>query len=452
MTSLVLAQIVNIVGGAWCGTAAMAGEAHVMLWLLSALLFFLPSAIVAANLANLLPLEGGLYRWAEAAFGPLAGFLVGWNLMAYIVVSLASFGPLLTSSVAYVVGGHLGRLIDTPSGILCVSIAMLAACLASTGLGLRFGKWVHGFGAIANMIAFAAVMSIPLIVGLRVQGSHLNHASVISASTSFNVLSKMALGAFGGIEYVAIMAGECKDPRRSIVRSVWISAPLIVLMYVLGTNGVVSVVPKDAIDLIAPIPQALRLGLASTGFAVEIGVAMIAMLAIAQVGAACWQFAGAARLPMVAGWEGHAPAWIGVVSRRFGSPVRSAVLLAGIVLMLIALGEAGVGRQEAYQLLNNASQIHYAIAYFVMFAIPLVGHRDLRRRLSRASAVVAVPGLLISIAFVGFALVPLVSVVSVASFVAKMGGAVILINLLGFACFVLASKQRQRQVPFGGAT
>jgi amino acid transporter len=454
VVSLVLAQVVNIVGAAWCGTAAVAGEFHVVLWLASALLFFIPSAIVAGNLASLVPLEGGLYKWAEAGFGPLLGFLVGWNLLAYIIVSLASFGPLLSSSLSYLLGGPLGYAIDTPSGILCVSVLMLAACLASTSLGLRFGKWVHGFGAIASMAAFAAVMVLPLLATAHSTAEHSPAAITVSQVVTLlnmNVLSKMTVGAFGGIEYVAIMAGECKDPRRSIVRSVWIAAPLIVLMYVFGTNGVIHVVPRDTVDLIAPIPQALRIGLSSTGIALEVSSIMIAMLAIAQVGAACWQFAGASRLPMVAGWEGRAPAWMGVVSKRFRSPLRAALFLAAVVLALIALGETGVGRQEAFQLLNNACQVHYAIAYVAMFAIPLIGRRGLRARVSRAARFAAIPGLLTTLSYVGFALVPIVDVSSTLTFGLKIAGTICVINVCGLLSYLLlGSSDRQdshRQPP-----
>ena len=64
-----------------------------------------------------------------------------------------------------------------------------------------------------------------------------------------------AFGAFAGFEYVAIHAGECHDPVRSITRATIVAVPIIVLMFILGTSSVLGMIPVDDIDLIAPIPQ-----------------------------------------------------------------------------------------------------------------------------------------------------------------------------------------------------
>ena len=71
----------------------------------------------------------------------------------------------------------------------------------------------------------------------------------------------MGFGALGGFEYVAIHAGECRNPARTIARSVAVAAPIIAVMFILGTSSVLALVPFDRIDLIAPIPQVLSVGL-----------------------------------------------------------------------------------------------------------------------------------------------------------------------------------------------
>ena len=82
---------------------------------------------------------------------------------------------------------------------------------------------------------------------------------------SLNLLGKMGFGALGGFEYVAIHAGECRNPVRTIGRSVLIAAPVIAVMFILGTSSVLALIPHDQIDLIAPIPQVLSAGFAPLG-------------------------------------------------------------------------------------------------------------------------------------------------------------------------------------------
>jgi amino acid transporter len=78
----------------------------------------------------------------------------------------------------------------------------------------------------------------------------------------FNIFTKLAVGALSGFEYVAILAGETRAPARDIGRSVLIASPVIALMFILGTSSVLAFVGNNPIDLIGPVPQTLRLGLA----------------------------------------------------------------------------------------------------------------------------------------------------------------------------------------------
>ena len=90
-------------------------------------------------------------------------------------------------------------------------------------------------------------------------------------------------------------------------------------------------------------------------------------------------FAGNTRLPMVAGWDGLLPAWFTRLHPRYQTPVNSILFVGAVTLAFSIVGLIGVGKQEAFQLLWNASAIFYALTYLVMFAIPIVGLRGQHR-------------------------------------------------------------------------
>src|SRR4029077_18851522 len=115
-------------------------------------------------------------------------------------------------------------------------------------------------------------------------------------------LGKMGFGALGGFEYVAIHAGECRDPR-AISRSVAVAVPVIAVMFILGTSSVLALVPQNQIDLIAPIPQVLSEGFRRLGFGSAVAPIAILVLLCVRVAQASVLFAGNTRLPMVAGWD-----------------------------------------------------------------------------------------------------------------------------------------------------
>src|SRR5205807_9424260 len=102
---------------------------------------------------------------------------------------------------------------------------------------------------------------------------------------SLSILAKRGFGALRGVGYVAILAGECRSPARTIGRSVMVAAPLIAIMFILGTSSVLAFVQPDQIDLIAPIPQVLSLGFRTFGLsavAVPIALDLLIILRVAQ--------------------------------------------------------------------------------------------------------------------------------------------------------------------------
>src|SRR3954463_14374873 len=74
LPTLVLTQIMFIVGSGWVGPAATLGTGHALFWLLAMGVVYLPPAGVVIYLTRLMPLEGGLYQWAPVGLGELGGF------------------------------------------------------------------------------------------------------------------------------------------------------------------------------------------------------------------------------------------------------------------------------------------------------------------------------------------------------------------------------------------
>jgi amino acid transporter len=238
----------------------------------------------------------------------------------------------------------------------------------------------------------------------------------------------MTIGALSGFEYVGILAGESRDPVRTIGRSVMLSAPVIALMFILGTSTVLAYVGSQPIDLIGPIPQTLRLAFGAKSWVAPLS---IFMLTVRTVAAGSLLFTGLSRLPLTAGWDHLAPQWFTRLHPRWGTPVNSIMVVGGLIALLMALSMLGVHEQEAYQVLSNASTVHYGVAYVLIFAIPIFGQRSLRARLPRWLPPVAAAGLAASIIAILIAVHPIVEVASRWAYGLKIGGTVLLTNAAG---------------------
>jgi glutamate:GABA antiporter len=446
LRDLALTQILFIIGLSWVGAAGKLGPAHVVFWLLAITFFYFPSAAVVIYLNGLMPLEGGLYQWAKLGFSEAAGFMVAWNLWLYVITNTSEIGLQLTTNLAYAIGPAGAWISSNKWLITLTSLLVIALLVLVSTIGLGLGKWLHNAGGIIMLTIFAALLVLPFVHVARgnMREYHpLATSMPVFSLFSLNILGKLGFGALGGFEYVAILAGECRSPARTIGRSVVVAAPLIAIMFIFGTSSVLAFVRPDQIDLIAPIPQVLSLGFNTFGvaaLAVPIALALLIVLRVAQ---ASVNFTGLTRLPMVAGWDHLMPRWFTKLHPRFKTPVNSILFVGLVTVALGSLSLIGVGRQESFQLLFNAGGIFYALTYLVMFAIPLFGLRTLRPappwlRIAAAS------GFLMTLLYVTLSVFPIIDVKSNFAFTFKITVVIIAANIVGAGIFAAARAKRGR--------
>ncbi len=407
---LVLTQIVFVVGTIWVGWAAKLGNHQMVFWLLAIITFYLPLAAVVIFLNRLMPLEGGVYQWAKLAFNDFVAFMVAWNLWIFGVLVMSGIGLIIKKNIAYAIGPradwmHENKLMTT---LICTLLMVLM--IAASRRGLTLGKWVQNFGGALLLLTFATLILLP----------------------------------FSGFEYIAILAGECRAPARNISRSVLISAPIIALMFILGTGSVLAFVSPDKVDLIGPIPQVLSLGFSSFGWLSILISITIFGVAARQIALMSIYFAGNTRLPMVAGWDNLLPSWFARLHQRYRTPVNS-ILFVGLITLAFSLASlVGVKEQEAFQLQDNAATTFYALIYMVLFAIPLVAIKRFGVKAPLWLKLAAVSGFLVSVVAGFFTLIPITTVSSPLMFAVKIIAVVVVVNVIGVVLYRIRKAPGQQ--------
>jgi glutamate:GABA antiporter len=446
LRDLVLTQILFIVGLGWVGAAAKLGQAHIIFWLVAIALFYIPSAVVVVYLNRLMPLEGGLYQWAKLGFNELIGFMVAWNLWLFVILLTSEIGLQVTTYLSYALGDNFAWTRSSKWFITVASCLVIGLLTIVSTLGLGVGKWVHNAGGVMMLVIFATLIILPVINlwrGNITTYDPLTPAMPALSLFSLNILGKMGFGALGGFEYMAILAGECRQPERVIRLSVIIAAPVIALLFILGTSSVLAFVHPDQIDLIGPVPQVLSIGFRSFGLAARIIPIAILTIMFLRVAQASVNFTANARLPMVAGWDRLLPEWFTRLHSKYKTPVNSILFVAAITLTMGLVGLIGVGEQEAFQLLQNAAGIFYALTYLVMFAIPLVGFRKVKPRPPVWLVAASASGFLMTLLYVVLSVFPIIQVENQWAFTMKITAVVIAANLLGVSIFLISAKRRR---------
>jgi glutamate:GABA antiporter len=444
---LVLTQIVFVVGTIWVGWAAKLGNNQMAFWLLAMITFYLPLAAVVIFLNNRMPLEGGLYQWAKLAFNDFIAFMVAWNLWVFGILVMSGIGLIIKRTIAYAIGPRAHWMIENKLMTTVVCVVLMISIIAASRRGLAFGKWVQNVGGLFLLVTFATLILLPFITAGR--GTLANYHPFSTSLPEFsgyniNVFSKLAVGALSGFEYIAILAGECRAPARNISRSVLISAPIIALMFILGTASVLAFVTPEQVDLIGPIPQVLSRGFSSFGWVSTLVSLTIFGIAARQIALMSIYFAGNTRLPMVAGWDNLLPAWFARLHKRYKTPVNS-ILFVGMITLAFSLASLiGVKEQEAFQIQDNAATVFYALMYMVLFAIPLIAIKRFGIRAPLWLKIASVSGFIVSVIAGFYTMIPITPVDYPRIFALKIIAVVVIANVIGILLFTLGRKRAER--------
>jgi amino acid transporter len=438
IADLALAQILIVIVPEFYGTAVKAGPSHAVLWLLAILLFFVPQALVVSHLNRLMPLEGGLYEWARLAFGDRIGFMVAWNMWLNTTIQVSQIALVTTTYLSYAFGDKAAWIASSSLLLLVASIALILGMMVVAMLGLRVGKWVSNAGSVFTVLILVLLVAVPHL-HLRSAGpSHYQAFPLVRPVLTlftFSVFSKMTFGALTGFEMVAIFAGESRSPGRNLARSILFTAPLIALLYILGTSSILGYVSPDAIDVIGPIPQALRAALGGFGSSGLLVPVVILLLLTNYLCSYTLYFSTNTRLPLVAGWDHLLPHWFTVLHPKYRTPVNSTLFMGGIALAASMAVLIGAGNQEAFVLLQIWSWTFYGLAYLAMFAIPLFAAKERGIRPAAWLRVLAASGMMVTLLFVLLSALPIVSVESKWAYSVKVGVVVLGANFVGWMIY-----------------
>jgi amino acid transporter len=375
---IVLINIAAVLGVRWLSTAAQMGPSSIALWVLAVLIFFIPCSLTVMELSSRQPGEGGLYLWTKSAFGESHGFIAGWAYWVNNVFYFPSLLMFLAGAFLFIGGERWLPLGDSALYNVAFALLLIWIVIGINIIGVERAKWIASMGAFAAI----AVFIVLAITGTWTWVAHgsatqFSAASLVPDVSNFTTLTFFATMtfAFAGMELAPAMAGEIKDPKRSIPRAIIISGLVIALVYVVGTSLVMVAVPEGQVSVITGIPQAF----ATIGEQISLpwlGALGGILLVIASTGGLGAWVTGVARIPYVIGIDRYLPSDLGKTHPKYGTPHVSLITQGIVVSLIILAASAGATIQEAYILLLDLSIILYFIPFLYMFAaLPILRRR-----------------------------------------------------------------------------
>lgn len=218
-------------------------------WVVFAFIFFVPCALVCAELASTYPRDGGMYEWVKEAYGEKYGFMVSWLNWTAKILWYTSFLTFLTVNVAFAV--NMPELSENKPFVLIVSLAVFWVLSFICTKGMSFGKIFTNVGALGSTVP--AILLIVMAFGALIFGGR-ESVSQYTIETLTPVLNWDTLGAistvmfaYEGAEVTANFVTEMENPKRDFSRAIFIAAAVVAGIYMLGSIAITMILPSDQI-------------------------------------------------------------------------------------------------------------------------------------------------------------------------------------------------------------
>jgi putative glutamate/gamma-aminobutyrate antiporter len=351
-------------------TEAIYGPASAFYYLFAAIVFLIPTAMVAAELAAMFSAkQGGVFRWVGEAFGARTGFLAIWLQWIQSTIwypTVLTFGAV---SIAYI-GVNPAADAALASNRIFTLVVVLAIYWIATFISLRGIGWVgkvSKWGGIIGTIIPAALLIILAIVYLAMGGTNnLNmKESFFPDLTNFNnlVLASSIFLFYAGMEMSAVHVKECENPSRDYPLAIAIASILTVCIFVFGTLAIGFIIPHNQITL----TQSLLIAFNDLFAYFEVswlGPLMALCLAFGVLAQVVAWVGGPSKGLLQVGKAGYLPRFMQNTNRN-GVQVGILLLQGAIVTLLSILFVVLPSVQTAYQVISQLTIILYLMRMYI---------------------------------------------------------------------------------------
>jgi len=366
LRDLTLFAVTCVVSTRWIPLAAHAGPSSVTLWLLAAVFFVIPLTVAVAALVVKHPGAGGLYVWARQDFGPWHGFFCAWVYWVGIAFLFPTAAMLYARVGFSLLGAGQAHLGESRLLLLSATLVLIWVALGSNLIGLQIGKWAENVGALATAATGCLLVTIAWLVWNR-RGAAT--PMDIAPSWNWGTVSFWAAIAYAtsGMEGPAMMAGEVKDPERTMRRAGWIASAVAATLYVCATIAFLVVLRPEHISELNGYADMANSAGALLG--VKWFSPLVAVLVLTSgVGFIGGIGTATSRLSFAAGRDGLLPDAFARVHPRWKTPHVSILALGLVATFLLIVYQLGDSLRAAYDELVSLMVITGFVPYLYIFA------------------------------------------------------------------------------------
>lgn len=364
--SLVMINVIAVDSLRTLPISAKLGASLISYYLIAALAFFIPVALVAAELATAFPNTGGLYIWVREGFGKKAGFITIWLQWIYNVVWYPTILAFIAATIAYLFEPSLA---NNKTYLLLTVLGLFWLFTILNCFGMKVSSIVSTLGALlGTILPMLVIISLAFMWIFQGKPSAVDFHAWLPDFSSLSNLSLFSVVLFGliGVEMSAVHAEEVRNPQRDYPRALLYSTILIITTLSLGSLAIVTVVPEQSLSVVSGLIDAYAIFF--NAYHIPQMTKIIAALIIlgGVSGVSAW-IIGPTKGLLVSARDGSLPLFF-TRTNKHGAPVTILITQAVIVTILSSIFILFDSINAAYWLLSDLCAQMALMVYVIMFA------------------------------------------------------------------------------------
>jgi APA family basic amino acid/polyamine antiporter len=307
--------------------AGLVGDPAAILavWVAGGLLA-LALGLLLAELGSAMPRAGGQYVFLREAWGDGTAFVFGWT---FLLVNPAAWAALAVTSAEFL--GYVLPLDE--AGRRAVALAMIVAFALSNCRSATLGAGIQNVATIAKVLALVALVAMVVSDPAPGAGSLAPSPTASVGVAAWLTALVAVLWAYDGAGSFAALAGEVRDPARTLPRALIAGLAVVTAVFVAVNAALLHALPVEAIAA-SPLPL-------STAIEARFGEAAVAAVALAVVVATAGALSACTlsdpRVLYAMAQDGNFFRGVGRVGRRFRTPFVAILVHAAIACMYVSV-------------------------------------------------------------------------------------------------------------------
>ncbi len=371
--TLAIMNVTAVVSLRGLAAESVYGLSSAFYYLFAAIVFLIPTALVAAELAAMFSdKQGGVFRWVGEAFGPKMGFVAIWLQWIQSTIwypTVLTFGAV---SIAFI-GMDQSHDMALASNKMFTLVVVLAIYWIATFISLKGLGWVGKISKWGGIIGTIIPAALLIALGITYLASG-GHNYMDTSASFFPDLKKfdnlvLASGIFlfyAGMEMMGIHVMEVENPSRNYPKAIIIGSLITVAIFILGTFSLGFVIPAKDVSL----TQSLLIGFDRYFEYLHMSwaspIIAIALMFGVLAGVLTW-VAGPSKGIFTVGKAGYLPQFL--QKSNSAGVQRNILLIQGAIVTLLSLLFVVMPSvQSFYQILSQMTASLYLIMYMMMFA------------------------------------------------------------------------------------